>query len=504
MRCARGRNPRCGGRYSPLVADLRQAMSRSSSRPKTGARLLVPTGFAHAFITLTPDVEVLYKTTAPYSAANDRGVAWDDPDIEIVWPSPARRSGSIGQGSPMAAAQGRAGPVRMMRIAVTGATGQVATSLHGARGAEARGRRARPAGVRPCRAAPPSSPGSRRRARTSSSTPPLIPRSTRRRPRRPRRFGSTPRGRAMSPKPPSGSAFPSSISRPTTSSTARSTALSGGRSDRPDRGLRPLQACRRKGGRAACENSVILRTAWVYSPFGANFVRTMLRLNETRDEVGVVADQRGNPTSALDIADALIAIAARVKDDASPALRGVFHMTGSGEATWADFAETVFHEAEARGRRSTRVKRIATADYPTPPEGRPIPASTTKSLLAYTASGCRNGASRSRPVAPAFCHDRRTGRCPGGRVSGSKRHSGVLMQRKVLVTGGAGFIGSAVCRRLVGRGRRGAQPRRADLCRQSAIAGGDRQCAELPLRQGRHLRPARRSPRRSRPSLPTM
>ena len=117
---------------------------------------------------------------------------------------------------------------------------------------------------------------------------------------------------------------------------------------------------------AACENSVILRTAWVYSPFGANFVRTMLRLNETRDEVGVVADQRGNPTSALDIADALIEIAARVKDDSSPRLRGIFHMTGSGETTWADFAEFVFHEAEARGRRLTRVKRIATADYPTP------------------------------------------------------------------------------------------------------------------------------------------
>ncbi len=117
---------------------------------------------------------------------------------------------------------------------------------------------------------------------------------------------------------------------------------------------------------AACANSVILRTAWVYSPFGANFVRTMLRLNETRDEVGVVADQRGNPTSALDIADALVAIAARVKIDSSPSLRGIFHMTGSGEGTWADFAEAVFREAEARGRRSTRVKRIATADYPTP------------------------------------------------------------------------------------------------------------------------------------------
>ena len=117
---------------------------------------------------------------------------------------------------------------------------------------------------------------------------------------------------------------------------------------------------------AACENSVILRTAWVYSPFGANFVRTMLRLNETRDEVSVVADQRGNPTSALDIADALIAIAQRVRRDPDLRLRGVFHMTGSGEATWADFAESVFAEAAARGRRSTKVKRIATADYPTP------------------------------------------------------------------------------------------------------------------------------------------
>jgi len=117
---------------------------------------------------------------------------------------------------------------------------------------------------------------------------------------------------------------------------------------------------------AACENSVILRTAWVYSPFGTNFVRTMLRLNETRDEVSVVADQRGNPTSALDIADALIAIAQRVRRDPDLRLRGVFHMTGSGEATWADFAESVFAEAAARGRRSTKVKRIATADYPTP------------------------------------------------------------------------------------------------------------------------------------------
>ena len=115
-----------------------------------------------------------------------------------------------------------------------------------------------------------------------------------------------------------------------------------------------------------CPNSAVLRTAWVYSPFGVNFVRTMLRLNETRDEVGVVADQRGSPTSAIDIADALLAIARRMREDGSPELRGVFHMTGAGEATWADLAEAVFAEAHARGRRLTRVKRITTADYPTP------------------------------------------------------------------------------------------------------------------------------------------
>jgi dTDP-4-dehydrorhamnose reductase len=115
-----------------------------------------------------------------------------------------------------------------------------------------------------------------------------------------------------------------------------------------------------------CPNSAVLRTAWVYSPFGANFVRTMLRLNETRDEVAVVADQRGNPTSGLDIADALLAIARRIRMDESPELRGVFHMTGAGETTWADLAEAVFAEARARDRRLTRVKRITTAEYPTP------------------------------------------------------------------------------------------------------------------------------------------
>jgi dTDP-4-dehydrorhamnose reductase len=115
-----------------------------------------------------------------------------------------------------------------------------------------------------------------------------------------------------------------------------------------------------------CPNSAILRTAWLYSPFGANFVRTMLRLNETRDEIAVVADQRGNPTSALDIADALLSVVKRIRYDSSPSLRGVFHVAGSGEATWAEFAEAIFEEVHTRGRHLTRVRRITSAEYPVP------------------------------------------------------------------------------------------------------------------------------------------
>lgn len=113
-------------------------------------------------------------------------------------------------------------------------------------------------------------------------------------------------------------------------------------------------------------NHAIFRTAWVYSPFGANFVKTMLRLGETREEVGVVADQLGNPTNALDIADALFVLARRLVSDTSPDLRGIFHLTGQGDATWADVAEATFAVAAENGRKPVRVKRITTADYPTP------------------------------------------------------------------------------------------------------------------------------------------
>lgn len=117
----------------------------------------------------------------------------------------------------------------------------------------------------------------------------------------------------------------------------------------------------------ACANHVILRTAWVYSATGQNFVRTMLRLGETRSSVGVVADQYGAPTYAPDLADLICAIAAQLvaKPDA-PELRGIFHATGQREASWADLAEAVFAGAARRGRPLVRVERIMTQAYPTP------------------------------------------------------------------------------------------------------------------------------------------
>jgi dTDP-4-dehydrorhamnose reductase len=110
---------------------------------------------------------------------------------------------------------------------------------------------------------------------------------------------------------------------------------------------------------------VVLRTAWVYSPFGANFVKTMLRLAGDRDEVSVVADQRGNPTSALDIADAILAVALNLKGWSDPRHRGIFHMVGEGEASWADFADAVFAASADAGGPTARVKPITTAEYPT-------------------------------------------------------------------------------------------------------------------------------------------
>ncbi|MGP4672532.1 dTDP-4-dehydrorhamnose reductase [Agrobacterium salinitolerans] len=116
----------------------------------------------------------------------------------------------------------------------------------------------------------------------------------------------------------------------------------------------------------ATDNYVVLRTAWVYSEYGNNFVKTMLRLSENRDEINVVADQFGCPTSANDIAAAVVTIARKLVEDASAPLRGVFHLSGSGETNWANFAKQIFAFAEEDGGKSMIVNDITTAQYPTP------------------------------------------------------------------------------------------------------------------------------------------
>lgn len=117
---------------------------------------------------------------------------------------------------------------------------------------------------------------------------------------------------------------------------------------------------------AATSNHVILRTAWVYSPYGNNFVKTMLRLGETRDELNVVADQQGCPTYAPEIAQACITIAERITKDKSKELRGIFNLTGQGKASWAQFAKKIFAEAEKFGCKKIKVNEITTDQYPTP------------------------------------------------------------------------------------------------------------------------------------------
>jgi dTDP-4-dehydrorhamnose reductase len=118
---------------------------------------------------------------------------------------------------------------------------------------------------------------------------------------------------------------------------------------------------------SATHNHVILRTSWVYSHTGRNFVRTMLRLARERSELRVVADQYGCPTYAPDIAVAILKIArSLVEEPEVNQVRGLFHLCGSGETTWAGFASEIFTmSAEGRDKR-TAVIPIPTVDYPTP------------------------------------------------------------------------------------------------------------------------------------------
>jgi dTDP-4-dehydrorhamnose reductase len=113
--------------------------------------------------------------------------------------------------------------------------------------------------------------------------------------------------------------------------------------------------------------AIVLRTAWVYAATGKNFVRTMLAVGKTRDRLTVVGDQHGCPTTAEDLATAILAIIARLdRTGWDPAYRGVFHAAGTGATTWHGLAVATFEEAGRHGAKIPEVVAIATADWPTP------------------------------------------------------------------------------------------------------------------------------------------
>ncbi|MDE3121814.1 MAG: dTDP-4-dehydrorhamnose reductase [Paracoccaceae bacterium] len=114
------------------------------------------------------------------------------------------------------------------------------------------------------------------------------------------------------------------------------------------------------GVRAAGGTHAILRTSWVFSAHGANFVKTMLRLSETRDALNVVGDQIGGPTPAGAIASACLTIAEQLATD--PVKTGTYHFAGHPDVSWAGFAREIFAQAG----RPVAVTDIPTAAYPTP------------------------------------------------------------------------------------------------------------------------------------------
>jgi len=118
---------------------------------------------------------------------------------------------------------------------------------------------------------------------------------------------------------------------------------------------------------AAGAKSIILRTAWLYAATGRNFVRTMLALGKTRDRLTVVGDQHGCPTTAADLAAAILAIIGRIDQTGwDPAYGGIFHAAGGGETTWFGLAVATVAESTRHGAKVTDIVPIATADWPTP------------------------------------------------------------------------------------------------------------------------------------------
>jgi dTDP-4-dehydrorhamnose reductase len=117
--------------------------------------------------------------------------------------------------------------------------------------------------------------------------------------------------------------------------------------------------------RAANPAHLILRTAWVYSPFGRNFLKTMVAAASTRDTLTVVDDQLGSPTSAFDLADGILAISRAWQVEPAQGRGNIFHLAGPEQVSWCAFARTIMEECRQLGLPAAEVKPIKTADWPT-------------------------------------------------------------------------------------------------------------------------------------------
>lgn len=158
---------------------------------------------------------------------------------------------------------------------------------------------------------------------------------------------------------------------------------SGGASWRPNDRTAPLNAYGRtklageEAVRAAGGTHGVLRTSWVFSAHGGNFVKTMLRLGRERERLSVVSDQIGGPTPAADLALACLAMAEGLARDGS--LSGIHHFTGAPDTSWAGFARAILAGAGL----ATEVQDISTADYPTPAQ-RPLNSRLDCSTMTAT------------------------------------------------------------------------------------------------------------------------
>lgn len=119
---------------------------------------------------------------------------------------------------------------------------------------------------------------------------------------------------------------------------------------------------------AACPQAIVLRTSWVYAARGRNFVLTMLNLASTRDRLRVVADQRGCPTAAPDLAEAILGIADTIaREGWQPRFAGLFHAAGGGETTWHGLASAAIRRAGPYGQKQPEaIEAITSAEFPTP------------------------------------------------------------------------------------------------------------------------------------------